>query len=49
MKLIKNERIVREDLEKIYCKELDKMNKTELIQITSPAVKYRENKKKFVL
>ena len=49
LKLIKNERIVREDLEKIYCKELDKMNKIELIQITSSAVKYREKKKKICL
>ena len=45
MRLIKNERIEREDLEKIYCKELDKMNKTELIQIRASAVKYREKKK----
>ena len=45
LKLIKNERIVREELEKIYCKELDKINKTELIQIRASAVKYREMKK----
>ena len=46
LKLIKNERIVREDLEKIYCKELDKMNKTKLIQIRASAVKFREKKHK---
>ena len=46
LKLMKNEIVVREHLEKIYCNELEKIKKKELITIRKSAVKYRETKHK---